>query len=313
MYGLSGAERDILRECSPRVKNFVEIKPTLSDLKNKLESNRRTFFDGLPNLIDKEQNSFEELESKESEVEKEWNIKIKEIQNSINKNKWKFWKYFDLLIKERISKPKAIRNVQKEIKSQDDLLYELRSKPEEYFAREQSGTISEINQLKRVVKSPEYYGAYGEYKARKELSKLSNDFHLICNVKISFNHWIYYRGKRNLREAQMDFVVVGPTGIYIIEVKNWSNETLRNHKRFSPHEQVDRAGKLLWRHLKNHTIFYKPRITKVLVPIQHNIEYNSYYKSVLIRDVQNLSSFIEDNKRYPLSEKKVGHIVSILR
>jgi len=58
---------------------------------------------------------------------------------------------------------------------------------------------------------------------------------------------------------------------------------------------------------------YSPRITKVLVPIQHNINYNSYYKSVIIRDVQNLTSFIENNKRYPLSEKKVGRIVSLLR
>ena len=311
MYDLSGAERDILRECSPRVKKFEDIKPTLSDLKNKLESNRNNFFDELPNLIDNEQKSLEELESKEREVEKEWNIKIEEIQNNIKGNKWKFWKYFDLIIKERISKPKAISKVQKEIKNQDNLIYELRTKPEEYFASEHRKTISEINQLKRVVRSPEYYGAYGEYKTRKELSKLGNDFHLICNLKISFNHYLYYRNKKNLKKAQMDFVVVGPTGIYLIEVKNWSKATL-NSKHFSPHEQVDRAGKVLWRHLKNHTIFYKPKITQILVPIQHNIEYNSYYKSVLIRDVQNLTSFIENNKRYPLSEKKIRSIVSIL-
>jgi len=110
----------------------------------------------------------------------------------------------------------------------------------------------------------------------------------------------------------MDFVVVGPTGIYIIEVKNWSNATL-NNRHFSPHEQVDRAGKVLWRYLKNNTIFYSPRITKVLVPIQRNIQYDSHYKSVLIRDAQNLSNFIENNTRYTISEKRVNSIVSILR
>jgi len=303
----------LLRECSPQIKKFDDIKPTLSNLKNELELNRKKFNDNLPNLIDEEQVNLEELNNKENEVENEWNIKIKEIKNDINKNKWKIWKYLELLIKEKISKPKAIRNVQKEIKKQEDLLYELRTKPDEYFAREQKGTISEINQLKRVVKSPEYFGAYGEIKTLKELKKLSNDYHIICNLNLSFSHYLYYRGKRDLKSAQIDFAVVGPTGIFIIEVKNWSNETLRNHRGFSPHEQLDRGGKVVWRYLKNNSFIFKPHITKILVPIQHNIKYNSYYKSVLIRDVQNLRHFIENNNRYTISEKRVNKIVSILR
>jgi len=312
LYGFSGAEMDVLKKCPSRIKKFGEIKPTLSNLKNELEEKRNRFFDDLPNLIDKEQKELKELQNEEKEVENGWDIKIGEIKKDLDDNKWKFWLYFDLLIKKYISKPKAINNIQNEIKKQDDLLYELRKKPEDYFERIQIEIIDDINQLKKVVKSPEYQGAYGELRVEDELKKLSNDFHVISNVDIKFNHWIYYNGRRNLREAQMDYVVIGPTGIFIIEVKNWSNETL-NNKRFSPHEQVDRAGKVLWTYIKNKSFFYKPRITQIIVPIRHNIDYNKKYKFVFIKDVQYLKSFIENNTYSPLSENKVNRFVSLLR
>lgn len=107
--------------------------------------------------------------------------------------------------------------------------------------------------------------------------------------------------------------MVGPTGIFLIEVKNWSDEYLRNYRGISPHEQLDGANLVLWIYLKNHSFFYKPKITKVIVPIQHNIKYNQYYKSVLIRDVTNLQRFIENNDRNNLSESRIRKIVSILK
>ena len=313
IYGGSGADRNLLRECSPRIKDFEDIKPTLSNLQNEFEQEKKIFFNKLPKLIDDGKDTLEELNKREEEIEESWNIKIKETKNDINENKWKFWKYFDLLIKDKITKPREIRIAQNEISEQEKVIYNLENNPDNVYANEQDELISEINQLERAFNSPDYSGAYGELRTLKELRKLSDDYYVFCDLKIALKDYKRYHGNRNLKSAQMDFTVVGPTGIFLIEVKNWSDEYLRNNRGISPHEQVDRANLVLWIYLKNHSFLYKPKITKVIVPIQHNIKYNPNYKSVLIRDVTNLQQFIENNDRNNLSESRIRKIVSILR
>jgi hypothetical protein len=313
LYGWSGADRNLLRECSPRIKDFEDIKPTLTNLKNEFEKDKKKFFDKLPQLVDDEKGTLEELNKREEEIEESWNIRIKEAKNDINENKWKIWKYFDLLYKEKILKPREIRIAQNNISEQEKIIHKLENNPDEVYAKEQDELISEINQLERAFNSPDYSGAYGELKTLKELKKLSDDYYVFCDLELSLKDYVRYHGIRNLRSAQMDFTVVGPTGIFLIEVKNWSNEYLRNNRGISPHEQVDRANLVLWIYLKNHSFFYKPKITKVIVPIQHNIKYNPNYKSVLIKDVANLKQFIENKDRNNLSESRIRKIVSILK
>ena len=63
------------------------------------------------------------------------------------------------------------------------------------------------------------------------------------NLNKELKKYVTYRRKRNLKSAQMDFVIVSKRGVSVIEVKNWSSHYYRNHYGLPPHEQVDRAGR----------------------------------------------------------------------
>jgi hypothetical protein len=95
----------------------------------------------------------------------------------------------------------------------------------------------------------------------------------------------------------MDFIVVGLTGFFIIEVKNWSDSYKNNHHGLTPYEQVDRAGLVLWIYLKNRFFIYNPHVTKLLVSLKGNFPYNQKYKTVLVKPYKNFNSFILNNKK----------------
>jgi hypothetical protein len=313
IYGRPGAEIQLLRGCPFGINCFSDIKIQLEKHQKQLNEEKKHFFDILPETIQNEKTKLDNLKIIRNDVEKKWDETIGAIQKSIESNRWMFWKYFDLVIKRKFSKPKAMRNADKNIQQQMSVINALEVNPERVFSKEKNGLISYINKLDYLVQCPEYWGAYGEIKVLQELKKLDDRYHIICNVNIQLRDYVRYRGERNLRSAQMDFVVVGPTGIYVMEVKNWGSDQVNHHRGLNPHEQVDRAGMVLWIYLKQHSFFYKPRVTNLLVPVQGNLGYNPYYRSVLIRNPYDLVKFINENRNNILDENRIFKVVKILQ
>lgn len=153
-------------------------------------------------------------------------------------------------------------------------------------------------------------GAKGENRVIECLSALGDDYHVLCGVRIELPYWISYNGQKNLRSAQMDFVVVSRKGVFVIEVKNWSNDFAKNHNGFSPHEQTDRAGRVLWFVLKS--IIRDISVTNVLLSIQGNIRYNQDYRMVFVSSLEKINGFFE-HRQDILSEKEVEKIVENLK
>lgn len=167
-----------------------------------------------------------------------------------------------------------------------------------------------FNRLRKIIKDPFYAGAKGENKVITQLSELNDDYHVFCGLKIRLPHKVRYNGFRNLKSAQMDFVIVSKKGIFVIEVKNWSNDYARNYDGFQPHEQVDRAGRVLWITLQNSSI--DTRVTNVLLPIHGNMQYDQNYRMVLVSSLERINGFLE-NSQDVLSENEVAKIVDSLR
>ena len=64
-------------------------------------------------------------------------------------------------------------------------------------------------------------GAIGEQKAVDELKKLPDSYVVINNCKIEFIPPIYYKkNDQNIKRIQADHIVVGPSGVFLIETKN---------------------------------------------------------------------------------------------
>jgi len=169
----------------------------------------------------------------------------------------------------------------------------------------------QVNRFEKNKNNPFHAGADGELRVVDRLSQLSDDYHVLCGINIKLGRWITYNGRKNLRSAQMDFVVVSRRGVILIEVKNWSNQYLNSHRRISPHEQVDRAGRVLWVALKSWRSPKSPRVTNVLLSIQGNIRYDPRYKFVLISDLNKINYFIE-KRREEFSDKEVKRLVGRL-
>jgi len=144
----------------------------------------------------------------------------------------------------------------------------------------------------------------------KKLSELSDDFHVLCGVSMDIGKYVTYRRRRNLRSAQMDFVVVSKKGVVLIEVKNWSDYFLKHHKGMSPYAQVERAGLVLWITLKSSWRSPRnPSVTNVLLATRGNMRYNSGYKTVNVTNLETINRFIQ-NRQERFSAKQVERLVS---
>jgi hypothetical protein len=104
-----------------------------------------------------------------------------------------------------------------------------------------------LDRLTREYRS-ELKGYYGELLVMDTLERLSDDYYVISDVRITREFGHKFDGKM-LKSARVDHVVVGRKGVYCIETKNW-NLRWKSDDRPTPGEQARRASYLLYRYLK---------------------------------------------------------------
>ena len=215
-----------------------------------------------------------------------------------------------------------LKKLPKEVKTLEDIPKIHQKLTEEYDAIENKGIFSKFSrwnkkrQIKKIEEnqdSVEHKGARGEVLALEKLSEIPDDFHIFCGVNKELKNYITYRRERNLKSAQMDFVVVSRKGVAVIEVKNWSTFYYKNYYGISPHEQVDRAGRVLWVSLQSSWFSPKnPSVTSVLLSIQGNIEYDGKYGYVKVKNLNNINSFLQ-NREDQFSEKEVNRLIDRIK
>jgi len=168
----------------------------------------------------------------------------------------------------------------------------------------------QINKIEKNRNSPLRRGVTGELKVLDVLSQLNDDFHVFCGVHVGLPYWLTYNGQKNLRSAQMDYVVASHKGVFMIEVKNWSKGYAKRHDGLNPYEQTDRAGRVLWIFLKSWR--FSPRVTNVLLSTRGSFEYNKNYRAVFVSSLNRINNFIS-NRDDSISEKDVKKIIGKLK
>jgi hypothetical protein len=82
----------------------------------------------------------------------------------------------------------------------------------------------------RIVSTHEYIaqemsffvGAKGEERVIEILSHLPDSHHLFNDVHLRFHRPIHWKERNEaISSSQIDHIVVGPTGIFTLETKNW--------------------------------------------------------------------------------------------
>lgn len=129
------------------------------------------------------------------------------------------------------------------------------------FSAESS--ILELKRKKEIIDKLNgfIYGALGEQKIVKTLEKLSDDYFLINDFAVAFSPAIY-NSKDNdyIKSIQIDHILVGPSGIFLIETKNWSEKSLENMNLRSPVEQIKRSSFVLFMLLNSDLSNYHLRL-----------------------------------------------------
>ena len=99
---------------------------------------------------------------------------------------------------------------------------------------------------------PLLLGAIGEQKAVNELSKLPASYYIINDFQLLFTKPIFHKDSNSyIKSIQADHIVIGPSGIFLIETKNWSKISINNKDLFSPIEQIKRTSFALFIFLNN--------------------------------------------------------------
>jgi hypothetical protein len=115
-----------------------------------------------------------------------------------------------------------------------------------------------IDQLNSFI-----YGALGEQKVVKTLENLSDEYFLINDFAVSFSPAIYNRQENDyIKSVQIDHILVAPSGIFLIETKNWSEKSLENLSLRSPVQQIRRTSFVLFKLLNNEVSNYHLRLDK---------------------------------------------------
>lgn len=125
--------------------------------------------------------------------------------------------------------------------------------------------LSELERKKSTIDelSSFIYGALGEQKVVKTLETLSDEYFLINDFAIFFATAIYNRQENEyIKSIQIDHILVAPSGIFLIETKNWSEKSLENLSLRSPVQQIKRTSFVLFKLLNNEMSNYHLHLDK---------------------------------------------------
>jgi len=125
--------------------------------------------------------------------------------------------------------------------------------------------LTELERKKRLIDEVSSFiaGAIGEQSVVKELERLSDDYYLINDFSISFSKPIYNRHENDyIKSIQIDHILISPSGIFLIETKNWSEASLKNLSLRSPVQQIKRTSFVLFKLLNNDITNYQLHLDK---------------------------------------------------
>lgn len=277
------------------------LKTSTDEERNKLNSiieTLRSNEDTLINDIEKNKLKLQEALNKE---------KQELLEGELSPEDQKRVKKIDKLLEKKIDKPfkkdkKQIKRTEKEIKTREKKL----ERSVEKSVKDLHKAHDIINRNRAFV-----YGAVGETAAIKELRKLPEGYHILNEAKLSFYRAIRWKKYGEyVKSCKIDHVVVGPPGIFLIETKNWSWQTLRTAK-FTPHKQIERAGYIFFIQMM-HKFKRKFPLYQIVATYRELPDISSNYSYVNQMTIRDIVNFVLQ-KRDVLIPAEIQKIVEWLR
>jgi hypothetical protein len=341
IYGTSQMLRKLQTQVSFEINSFNDVQKEKRDVDEKIRNARQIFFSiELPKRISELEEKLKVhvkelklIEGRYLKTKLIWDKKIIDKENEVQKKLHDVFntpEFFSnligtfsgtvaLVIYWIYSKPKELHAIQQTKEKVTELagsfnqnIQLLKKYPEQVFITENSKLCVREKEIEFLEGTLEYKGVYGEELVLRKLKELNDEYCVFWDCNIELDNWRPYNRVWNLKSAQMDLIVCGPTGLFLIEVKNWSKEYAQNYRGISPFEQICRASIVLSSTLKKRFGSGIP-IIKIIVPINNNIssEDNRESGMVYIVSVNDLPKFIR-NGRSHLNASALGSVKDIL-
>lgn len=93
-------------------------------------------------------------------------------------------------------------------------------------------------------------GALGERRVAAALDELSDEYRVLHGADLYSRRPLTDHTGSRIYSAQIDHLVVGPAGVFVIETKSWSRTFSESSGAHCPHHQVARASLLCWQLIK---------------------------------------------------------------
>lgn len=269
-------------------ETFQDIQDFKKNFKNILANSTKEEREKLNSIIDAlksdEQKLIEELKEKRAEF-KESLIKEKQdlLEREFGSKEKRRVKRIDKILEKNLDKPfkkdlKQIKKTEKKIVSR-----------EKNIEKEIANSTKGLRKTQNIIKNNIAFvsGAVGETAAIRELKKLPESFFILNKATLSFSRAIRWRKYHQYaKSCKIDHVVVGPTGIFLIETKNWNPQRIY-HTKFTPHMQIDRAGYIFFIHMMDYFNCKFP-VYKVVATYRKLPEINyNYVDQMTIRELVN--------------------------
>lgn len=272
------------------IHDFKSIKEVI-DFQNSYTTYRQQIISHHENLIEQEKNILNvdlqqldtTIESQKLQSEKKLIDEIDKLKEKLNistgYNTPNLFKRFIRYLRQRNYTKKIKykeRNFDFEVQRSINKLVEIRQGKDNRYqfiisqfndaVRQSSQNhLSELERKKATIDelSSFIYGALGEQKVVKTLEALSDEYFLINDFAIFFSTAIYNRQENEyIKSIQIDHILVAPSGIFLIETKNWSEKSLENLSLRSPVQQIKRTSFVLFKLLNNEMSNYHLHLDK---------------------------------------------------
>ncbi len=240
-------------------KNYAASREQLvANQKTLLTEERNNLKTGIPELEQAlEHDKLERKQKFNTEIERlrsEYNTLAEAEKTFVQEFTYSFKALFNLI---RITYLDLFSNkiITRAVKPQVDLIETKRERYqylvshfEEVVTQRGGWALNDLDHKKRVIDeiNSSIYGAIGEQKVVDELACLSDEYILINDFSLTLPKAIHYQ-KSHIKSIQIDHLLISPAGIFLIETKNWSKESLKNISLRSPVEQIKRTSYVLFK------------------------------------------------------------------
>ncbi|MBG7611549.1 NERD domain-containing protein [Polaribacter sp. BAL334] len=298
------------------VKELIRFQNNYLEQRNQIILNHTLLIEQEKNNLSHEIPSLEEsLDLKKKSIKQKHQSEISDLEDKIKHTRATFINYILQSIKNQFINYNILKErILLEIKLSNSFKFEeklllqkkkrlvyLSENFEEAVCTSFKYEIDEIDRKKVVIDNLKkfIYGAQGEQKVVNELKKLSDEHILINDFCYSFHPNIYNKSEGfYVKSIQIDHLLISPSGIFIIETKNWSDKSLNNSSLFSPIQQIKRANFAIYNLLrKNNLVQKKHHWGETTIPIRNIIALTNSkpiedFKHVKVLTLSDLNGFI---------------------